>query len=77
MQFATHSFIAISQAIVFNSGLYYFSNICAHLNWESDRRVTMQNILLIRVGIKLKSVMLFSGVPKTFPFSQFATITHN
>lgn len=64
------------QTIVFNSGLYNFSSICAHLNWKSDGRVTMQNKLIIRVVIKLKSIMLLSGEPKTFPFFQSATLTH-
>lgn len=36
MRFVTNSFITIFQTIVFNSGLYYFPNICAHLHWEND-----------------------------------------
>lgn len=72
VQFVTRSFIAMFQTIVFNSGLYNFSSI----NWKSDGRVTMQNKLIIRVVIKLKSIMLLSGEPKTFPFFQSATLTH-
>lgn len=39
-----------------------------------DGRVTMQNTLIIGVVVKLKGVMLLSGIPKTFPFCHTATI---
>lgn len=76
MQFVTNSFITVFQTTVLNSGLYYFPNIYAHLYWENDNRVRMQNTLIIRRVVTEFGDMLLSGVPKTFPFCQSATNNH-